>query len=137
MDCPFCSIVKGDIPAHTIYEDEQTLAFLDINPSAPGHTLVIPKEHYPNILEAPEDSLAAVFRGVQKATRMLAKALKTDHFTTGYNMGSLSGQDVFHMHVHIKPRFEGDGGRGMEGVVHNPPEESLEEIKDKILKTNG
>jgi len=135
--CVFCKIVAEEIPAHTIYEDNQTLAFLDVNPRSPGHTMIIPKEHFANLSDLPENLVEPVFSTVKKATRMLEKGLQTDHFTIGINMGRLSGQEVDHLHVHVMPRFEGDGGTSIHGVVNNPPKESLEEIKEKIIKANG
>ncbi|MDP3953760.1 MAG: HIT family protein [bacterium] len=135
--CIFCQIVAGEIPAHTIYQDEDTLAFLDINPRAPGHTMIIPKEHHSTILDLPDKLVAPIFGTTQKVTAMLEKGLGTNHFTIGINMGRLSGQEVDHLHIHVVPRFEGDNGGSIHSVVNNPPEESLEEIKEKIIQANG
>lgn len=134
--CVFCEIASGRIPAHKIYEDGETAAFLDVNPSAPGHTLVIPKKHYSNIADLPENLVAATFKTAKRVTHMLSKALGTAHFTTGYNMGKLSGQEVDHLHVHVIPRFEGDRGTSIQAVVRNPSAKSLEEMKEEIIK-NG
>lgn len=134
--CIFCSIAKGEIPAHTIYEDEKTLAFLDINPRSPGHTMVIPRDHFATIDDLPADLIDPVFGTVKRVAKMLEKSLETTHFTIGINMGRLSGQEVDHLHVHIMPRFDGDGGTAIHGVVNNPPKEDLETIKAKIIK-NG
>ena len=135
--CIFCQIVAGEIPAHTIYEDDQTLAFLDIQPRSPGHTMVIPKDHHSNIVDLPDNLVAPVFKTVKRVTEMLEKALETTHFTIGMNMGRLSGQEVDHLHVHIMPRFEGDGGGPIHDVVDNTPEEDLEKIKERIIQANG
>lgn len=136
-DCLFCKIASGEIPAENIYEDEKISAFLDINPSAPGHTMVIPKRHYPNIKELPESLTGDLFVAVKRVAQMLEKALETSHFTIGFNNGRLSGQEIDHIHVHLIPRFENDGGGSLQSLVHNSPEESLEEVRKKILEANG
>lgn len=107
--CIFCSIIKGDIPSYKIYEDESVYAFLDIADDAIGHTLVIPKKHYENILDIPSDELSKVMSVVKKIS---------NHYVdncgfTGVNIMNASGKDaqqsVFHLHFHIIPRKEGDG----------------------------
>ncbi len=135
--CIFCEIVGGRIPAHTIYEDEETLAFLDIQPRSPGHMMIIPKKHHATIMDLPDNLVQPVFVTVKRVAQMLEKGLGTGHFTIGINTGRLSGQEVDHLHVHVMPRFEGDGGTSIHGVVNNPPEEDLEKIKEKIIQANG
>src|SRR4030042_5328903 len=112
MDCIFCRIVAGEIPAQTIYKDDKTVAFLDVNPSTLGHTLVIPKAHWADIQSLPSDLAEFLFGTVSKVAKMLEKAFSTKHFTIGFNNGRLSGQEVDHIHVHLLPRFEGDGEIG-------------------------
>lgn len=108
-DCIFCKIVAGEIPSTKIYEDTDTLAFLDIRPVNPGHTLVIPKAHYRNVLDVPED----VWEKVAKTARVVAKAVRTGTGAEGVNVSSShepsAGQEVFHLHLHIIPRFSSDG----------------------------
>ena len=108
MDCIFCKIVAGDIPSTKVYEDDASLAFLDIRPVHRGHTLVIPKAHYRNILDIPEEIFADVARTIKK----VAPAVKAGSNASGVNVSSShepsAGQEVFHLHVHIIPRFEGD-----------------------------
>jgi histidine triad (HIT) family protein len=104
----FSRIVQGEIPAAKIYEDDQTLAFLDINPATRGHALVICKEEYPDLLSVPPDLLAAVMQTTQKVARAITEALKPDGYNVMQNNGSAAGQEVFHYHVHIVPRWEGD-----------------------------
>ncbi|MFP4438078.1 MAG: HIT family protein [Chloroflexaceae bacterium] len=104
----FSRIVQGEIPAAKIYEDDQTLAFLDINPATRGHALVICKEEYPDLLSVPPDLLAAVVQTTQKVARAITEALKPDGYNVMQNNGSAAGQEVFHYHVHIVPRWEGD-----------------------------
>jgi len=104
----FSRIVQGEIPAAKIYEDDQTLAFLDINPATRGHALVICKEEHPDLLSVPPDLLAAVAQTTQKVARAITEALKPDGYNVMQNNGSAAGQEVFHYHVHIVPRWEGD-----------------------------
>ena len=114
------------------------MAFLDINPLAIGHTVVIPKEHCLNIIDLPQEKIRPVFGAVQKVAILLDRTfhLKKDKsgFTIGINHGKIGGQMVEHLHIHIIPRFEGDGGRSLSAVVNNPPKENLEEVKKKILQ---
>jgi histidine triad (HIT) family protein len=133
QDCLFCKIIAKQIPAQVVYEDGHAFAFLDIHPSAPGHTMVIPKMHVPNLLELPEDEVGPLFRAVQHVAGMLSKALAPDGITMGANQGRASGQEVDHLHVHLMPRWHGDGGHAVQSVVHNPPKETLDEILRKIL----
>jgi histidine triad (HIT) family protein len=105
----FSKIVSGDIPATKVYEDEQTLAFMDIGPASPGHTLVICKEEYPDIFSIPVETLMAVTRAVQQVALALRDALQPDGINIVQNNGAAAGQTVFHYHVHLIPRWEGDG----------------------------
>ncbi|MDP3052707.1 MAG: HIT family protein [bacterium] len=132
MNCLFCSIIKKEIPAEIIYEDEKTLAILDINPRAPGHTMVLSKVHSETVLDLPENEVEPLFSAVKKITKLIQKSLKPEGFTIGINHGKISGQVVDHLHIHIIPRFENDGGSSIHSVVNNPPKESLREIKNKI-----
>ena len=133
MDCLFCKIIKKEIPAEIIYEDEKTLAILDINPRSPGHTMVLSKFHSETILDLPEKEIEPLFSAVKKVTELIKKALKTEGFTIGINHGKISGQVVDHLHIHIIPRFKNDGGSSVHSVVNNPPTESLKEIKSQII----
>lgn len=132
MNCLFCQIAQKAINSEIIYEDEKTLAFLDIHPKAPGHAMVIPKEHAENILDLPESSVKPVFLAVKKVARSIKEALKPSGFTIGINHGRVSGQVVDHLHVHVIPRFDKDGGRSIHSVVDNPPKESIGKIAEKI-----
>jgi histidine triad (HIT) family protein len=98
-DCLFCSIVAGDIPATKIYEDDDTLAFADLNPQAPVHVLVVPKRHIPNIrdLAADAEAGAAVLRGI----RAVVDRQGVGDFRTVFNTGPEVGQSVFHVHAHV------------------------------------
>ncbi len=132
-DCIFCKIASGQIPAQTVYEDSHTLAFLDITPRTSGHAMVIPKTHAPNLLELPDAEIAPLFTAVKKVAEMLSRKLKCDGITVGINQGRASGQEVDHLHVHVMPRWHGDGGGPIQVVVNNKPKETLEEIHKKIV----
>jgi histidine triad (HIT) family protein len=103
-DCLFCKIVSGEIPCVKIWEDEDSLAFLDINPASDGHTLLIPKEHYKNMEETPKDLLAKLFINAQGLMPKLRKSLDADFVAV-----SVVGNDVPHFHIHLVPRKFDDG----------------------------
>jgi len=132
MGCLFCSIAKKEIPAEIIFEDDKTLALLDIRPRAPGHTLVIPKKHAANVLESDPESLQALALTIRKVTGILQACLEPAGFTTGINHGEMAGQAVAHLHVHILPRFSGDGGGNVHSIVNNPGSESVAQIASRI-----
>lgn len=132
MDCLFCKIVQKKIPAETVFEDDDTLAFLDIHPVAPGHTLVIPKEHAETVIALSDRGTSALFLTVKRITATLEKALLPNGFTIGINHGRVAGQLVDHVHVHIIPRFADDGGGSVHTIVSNPPQESLRAIVRKL-----
>ena len=136
-NCLFCKIANKEIPAHIIYEDGDTIGILDITPRAPGHTMVIPKVHGATILEVQDATIVSLFGAVKKVTALLQKALAPDGFTIGINHGRASGQAVDHLHIHVIPRWLTDGGGSVHSVVNNPPQESLDAIKEKILKAAG
>jgi histidine triad (HIT) family protein len=108
MPSIFSKIVSGEIPSLKIYEDEQTLAFMDINPAARGHTLVICKEEYPDLFEIPPETLAAAARTTRHVARAIRAALKPDGLSIIQNNGAAAGQVVFHYHVHLIPRWDDD-----------------------------
>lgn len=132
MDCLFCKIANKEVPAHVVYEDDTTMAFLDIHPRAMGHTVIIPKTHTENIITADDALTASVFLTVRKIAGILNNTLKPKGFTIGINHGSISGQTVPHLHVHVIPRYEGDGGGSIHSVVNYPSPLSLDEVVKKI-----
>lgn len=136
MDCLFCKIIKKEVAANAIYEDDHALAILDVHPRAPGHALVLPKVHAATILDLPEEELGPVFSAVRTVTEKLRRALAPDGFTIGINHGKTAGQAVEHLHIHIIPRWAGDGGSSIHGVVENPSNESVEQIAEKINAQN-
>jgi len=130
MDCIFCKIAAGEIPSHKVYEDGEVLAFLDITPVNPGHTLVIPKSHYGNLLDLPEDLLCALAKAVKKITPAVLAGIGAPGFNLGLINGAVAGQAVDHVHFHIMPRFEGDGRQLWHGQAHKEGE--AEKIAEKI-----
>lgn len=135
-DCLFCKIASKEIPSAVVYEDENTLGFLDINPRSPGHTVIIPKAHAVTILELDDERIRVLFGAVRNMTEKLKKALDPEGFTIGINHGKPAGQAIDHVHVHIIPRWRDDGGGSIHSVVSNPPKETLESIKERILKAD-
>jgi histidine triad (HIT) family protein len=104
----FSKIVSGEIPSFKIYEDDQTFAFMDINPASRGHTLVICKAEHPDLFAILPDTLAAVARTTQRVAQAIQAALQPDGLNIIQNNGAAAGQVVFHYHVHLIPRWEGD-----------------------------
>ncbi|MBI3711287.1 MAG: HIT family protein [Proteobacteria bacterium] len=107
-NCIFCKIVAGTIPCFKLYEDAKTLAFLDINPANPGHALVIPKNHAPNLVASADDDLAAVLATTRRVAAAIEHALKPYGFNLLQANGPGAAQSVMHFHMHIIPRVQGD-----------------------------
>ena len=105
--CIFCKIVRKQAPASIIYEDETVMAFLDIRPLNEGHTLVIPKKHYVNVFDIPEDQLNKVHKVAKQVSIAIKEATNADGISIIQQNGKAAGQDIFHLHVHAIPRFEG------------------------------
>jgi len=129
-DCIFCRIAQRTSPAQIVYEDEQVMAFLDITPNTPGHTLVIPKKHYENLLDAPAEEVANVAKVVKKIAPAVMKATNSQGFNVGVNNGEAAGQVIKHMHMHIIPRRQGDGLVMWEGKSYS--DGKMEEYGEKI-----
>jgi histidine triad (HIT) family protein len=108
-NCIFCKIVKGEIPSFKLYEDAETLAFMDINPVHDGHCLVIPKAHSTNVFEIDPEDFAAAARTAAKLARAVKAAIPCDGFNLMQANGEGAGQSVGHLHLHILPRKSGDG----------------------------
>jgi histidine triad (HIT) family protein len=105
--CEFCKIVEKENDASIIFEDERTMAFLWTKAIAEGHTLVIPKVHYENIYGVPEDEIAHLFKIVKRVAVAVKKGLNADGINIGQNNERAADQTIFHLHVHVLPRFEG------------------------------
>jgi histidine triad (HIT) family protein len=108
MDCIFCKIVAGEIPSIKVHEDELTVAFMDVNPGARGHLLIVPREHSPDVHAIGLRDLAAVAATAQKLAGLMVEKLGADGVNIIQNNGSAAWQTVFHYHVHVLPRYAGD-----------------------------
>lgn len=131
-NCIFCKIIASEIPATKIYEDDFTLAFLDISPVHPGHTLVIPKDHFENIYTIPPELYCRVQMTAQKVAIAVRNAMDADGINIIINNESAAGQVVDHSHIHIIPRHNDDG---LTHWAHKPytNEEEVQKVKEKIL----
>lgn len=121
-DCIFCKIIAKDIPAEIVYEDESVLVFVDIKAINPGHVLVVPKAHAADLASASEASVVSVMLVARRMGKALMKALKAPGFNLGVNNGRAAGQLVDHLHVHVIPRFEGDGHEHWHGTAYQDGE---------------
>lgn len=131
--CPFCRIREGVLPAHLLYRDEEVLAFLDIAPLTPGHTLVIPRRHAASLIECPPGTVAALFAAAVRIARAIQQGLGAAGFNLGLNDGRAAGQEVPHVHVHVVPRYGGEGGGIQRMLRTRGPVPPLAETAAKIL----
>ncbi len=138
MDCLFCKIVKGEIPTLKVYENSSVLAFLDVNPCSLGHTIIVPKKHYQKIEDIPEEETNALFSVITKLVKVIPETVGTTDCNVGLNNGKLAGQEVPHVHFHIIPRFEGDKGSSIQGLVRmEVDKQKLPELAEKIKNQIG
>jgi histidine triad (HIT) family protein len=135
-ECIFCRIVAREIPATVVHEDQDTLAFMDIGQVNPGHVLVTVKKHADNIFALDEAQAAAVFRSAAKVARAIHGAFEPQGLSVYQANGRAAGQTVFHLHLHLVPRYEGDG-MALTWPVKNPPREKLAEYAEKIKAKLG
>jgi len=131
-DCIFCKIVAGELKAHVVHEDENVLAFLDIHPASRGHAMVIPKTHAESLDRLDEAQVGPLFLGVKTIMGILQKALKPAGMNVGWNHGWAAGQRVNHLHVHLIPRYAGDGGGGIQSLIHSFVVEDLASVAAQI-----
>ncbi len=132
-NCIFCKISGGEIPSKTIYEDEEFRVILDISPATRGHALILPKEHYANLYEMPEDVAARVMKLAKRLAGHMTEALQCDGFNIMQNNGEAAGQTVFHFHMHLIPRYVGDGNETKLCWNHlELSQEEMEEIYQKL-----
>lgn len=131
--CIFCKLANGDIPTKTVYEDENFRVILDLSPATKGHALILPKNHYKNLYELPEETAADVMKLAKKMAVMMTEKLHADGFNLVQNNNEVAGQTVFHFHLHLIPRYNGDG-QNINWVPGNPSAEELAEIKDILTK---
>jgi len=130
MSTIFSQIVEGEIPARIVYEDETTVAFLDANPLAPGHTLVIPKDEYERVNDVPADVATDLYATIHRMVPAVEDAVDADATTVAFNNGEAAGQEVPHVHCHIVPRFEDDDGGPIHAMFGQRPELADDELDD-------
>ena len=124
-NCIFCKLANGIIPTNSIYEDEKFNVILDAGPATKGHALIIPKDHYKNIYELPEETAGEVFKLAKKLAIKMTDKLGADGFNIVQNNNEVAGQSVFHFHMHLIPRYEGDG----QHILWKPTEPDADVLK--------
>ncbi|MBQ6996014.1 MAG: HIT family protein [Lachnospiraceae bacterium] len=132
-NCIFCKIANGEIPAKTLYEDEEFRVILDLAPATKGHALILPKSHYKNLYELPDETAAKVMKLAKKMATTMTEKLGCDGFNIVQNNNEVAGQTVFHFHMHLIPRYENDNQR----ISWNPLEmtqDELEAVKKQITE---
>jgi histidine triad (HIT) family protein len=135
-NCVFCKIVARQIPATVVHEDEHTLAFMDLGQVNPGHVLVAVKHHAENLYALDDVQAGAVLRMAARIARAIRDAFTPQGLSVYQANGKAAGQTVFHYHVHLVPRYEGDG-MALTWPVKNPPREKLEEYAAKVKASLG
>lgn len=133
--CPFCKIIKKEIPSNIIYEDRYIIAFLDVNPISKGHTLITPKKHYRTIFETPESTLAYISRITKKVADMITKNLEAEGVNILHASGKEAQQSVDHIHYHIIPRYKNDGINTWPKSKYH--EKNIIAVKDQILRKSA
>lgn len=129
-NCIFCKIANGEIPAATLYEDENFRVILDLGPASKGHALILPKSHAANIYELSDEMAAKAMILAKKMATAMTAALKCDGFNIVQNNGECAGQTVFHFHMHLIPRYKGD----QVGITWHPGELSDADKEGILLK---
>ncbi len=130
-NCVFCRIAKGELPASTVFEDEQTLVIMDIQSVNPGHMLVLAKPHRENIYALDDELAGAVFRTAARMARTVKQVVGCEGVTLFQANEKAGAQTVFHFHIHVLPRWEGDGME-LAWPVKNPPNEALEDMAARL-----
>jgi histidine triad (HIT) family protein len=110
-DCVFCKIVSKEIPSEVLYENDKVISVLDINPIHFGHALIIPKQHYKDFLDLPDETYHSILQAAKIVTQALVQSLKLEGYNLFSNNGTIAGQSVFHFHLHITPRYRNDNIR--------------------------
>ena len=129
--CIFCKIANGEIPSKTLYEDEKYRVILDLGPAARGHALILPKDHYANLYELPDEACGEVMMLAKKMAVRMTEKLGCSGFNLVQNNGEAAGQTVFHFHMHVIPRYEG-GPAMVSWTPGKASPEELAEVADKI-----
>ncbi|MGT2753604.1 HIT family protein [Streptococcus ovis] len=131
-DCIFCKIIAGEIPSSKVYEDDDVLAFLDITQVTKGHTLLIPKKHYRNILEMDATSASTLFARLPKIAQQLKEKLGANGLNIVNNNEEIAGQTIFHTHIHLLPRFDETDGLNIEFTAHEPDFTALAQLANEL-----
>lgn len=131
-NCIFCEVIENKVPSLKIYEDKDSICFMELTPSAPGHVMAILKKHGKSILDYDQKELGILMSVVSKMAKKIQKALNTDSITIGIN--HLERRGVPHLHIHLVPRWENDKGGIIQSIVNNKPNEPRERIAEKLKK---
>ena len=131
-DCIFCKLANGVFPTNSIYEDDTFNVILDVGPATKGHALILPKEHYDNLYELPDETAGKAMILARKLGAEMVKRLNADGLNVVQNNGETAGQTVMHYHLHLIPRYKNDG----QHILWQPSEPSKEELEETrdILK---
>lgn len=132
-NCIFCKLANGEIPTRSIYEDNDFNVILDMSPATKGHALILPKDHYKNLYELPEDTAAKAMVLAKKMAITMTEKLHCDGFNIVQNNNEVAGQTVFHFHMHLIPRYQDDA----QEILWNPTSpsaEELDQVKDTLVK---
>lgn len=133
--CPFCSIIKGESPVSMVYETDTTLAFMDINPINEGHVLIVPKAHFETLDDCDRETAKELMCAMQVVNKMVASAVRCEGVLNEIMNGEAAGQEVFHLHLHVIPRYQGDGfgWRYADGYGENScPRSVLDSVAERI-----
>lgn len=131
-NCIFCKLANGVFPTNTIYEDEEFRVILDLEPAAKGHALILPKDHYKNLYELPDETAGKVMKLAKKMAIRMTDKLGADGFNLVQNNNEIAGQTVFHFHMHLIPRYNDDGQK-INWIKGAPSAEELTVVKEIII----
>ena len=132
-NCIFCKIANGEMPSKTLYEDDKFRVILDLGPASKGHALILPKEHYADLYELPEETAGEVMKLAKKMAAQMTQRLGCEGFNLVQNNGELAGQTVFHFHMHLIPRYRDDGQK----IGWKPQEATQEELETIRAQITG
>ena len=134
-NCIFCKIANGEIPSKTLYENDAFRVILDVGPATKGHALILPKKHFADLYELPEEMAAEVMKLAKKMAETMTEKLSCDGFNLVQNNGEAAGQTVFHFHMHLIPRYKDDSQKEKLGwTPGKPSHEELENIRTMIVE---
>lgn len=133
-DCIFCKIAAGEIPSRKIYEDNDLIAIMDLNPTSKGHSLIIPKEHCTNIYDIDEEIAGKVMKTAKKLATKMTVALNCDGFNLLQNNGETAGQTMFHFHMHLIPRYKDADNNMLKFTSVSFSDEEMDAIREQIIK---